>query len=414
MWDGIDFEASVSVRMDDRFVWLDGGCFRYRRLDRCAGQAIQRSASAGISPDDIVMDDGAHPGLGGIGQRTGVLASSGLPVMVKTVRYSDRGTAETAMAEVRDLVRAEVSPYVLQCLAGFLHARASRISMVSELMDCGSLADFRQRLGAGISIPPKHVACITLQMLQGLDCLQARGLARSAEIEPSHVLLNSRGDVKLKPYLHAGFGDRMEQRRSADFRCYMAPERALGDEHGPLADIWSVGIVVHEMANGAQAFEAVDGFPELFDALVEQPEPRLDASAHPPLICDFVAACLAREVGSRPGVAELLAHEFLEQAIEIKDQLGCWVASFSSSRDLDLLVQLEALPGEGGCSILHCTGLGGDELATLEVQQGMKIEDVRKELSPAVGVVCNRLLLVLPDGRLLANSENGLAVSDVV
>merc|ERR1711957_386120 len=76
---------------------------------------------------------------------------------------------------------------------------------------------------------------------------------------------------------------------------YMAPEMCMGDNYTFLVDLWSFGLVVMELATGKFPFPPFRSFPELFQRICDDPEPRLD-ERFPEQLRSFVAACLTRNV----------------------------------------------------------------------------------------------------------------------
>merc|ERR1712137_734417 len=103
---------------------------------------------------------------------------------------------------------------------------------------------------------------------------------------------------------------------------YMSPERVLGEDYSLVSDVWSVGMVVYELATGRYPFGDVSSFPLLFQKLCEGPEPRLDPSVHDPSLCHFAALCLTREVSDRPDAHSLLCHEFVTKDVGSQEDLS--------------------------------------------------------------------------------------------
>merc|ERR1719282_1510511 len=108
----------------------------------------------------------------------------------------------------------------------------------------------------------------------------------------------------------------------AGTQIYMSPERCLLQEYSFAADIWSVGMVLHELATGNHPFGRVKNISELYDRLCNQPAPRLNPVHNAPELCSFVAACLTAEAAQRPGTTELLNHKLLSRCACSEEELA--------------------------------------------------------------------------------------------
>jgi len=170
-----------------------------------------------------------------------------------------------------------------------------------EYMDQGNISNLIKRCKCE-GLPTQFVSCIVSQVALGLKHLHDRKLVYR-DLEPEHILHNMKGEVKLTMYLT---GPMCAQLRSLDTtlpyltescNVYMSPERCLGEEYSFPSDIWSLGMVTYELATGEYAFGKVLSFVELFQHLVEKPEPRIDSASYPHALCDLVSQCLVRKLG---------------------------------------------------------------------------------------------------------------------
>merc|ERR1719408_54357 len=179
-------------------------------------------------------------------------------------------------------------------------------------MDLGSLADLKRKLG-GKPMPPAHVACIASQMVQGLFHLHTRKLLHR-DVKPENVLHNRDGAVKLTDF---GISKDLNSTVAVaatfvGMATYMSPERALGKDYSFASDVWSMGMVVYELACGRYPFKA-GSFMDLYQNLCVEEEPRLNPEEHSPALCDFVARCLTREPDRRPTAEHLLEHDIVTE-----------------------------------------------------------------------------------------------------
>merc|ERR1740130_2320136 len=125
------------------------------------------------------------------------MKSTGLPVAVKTVKTDDKGKREQLLCEIAGLVSVEHCPNLVQWYAGFLSKRTNAVHLVLEFMDRGSLADLKKRVkvSGAVGVPPPQLACVTRQIMCGLEHLHDRRLLHR-DIKPENILHNATGEVK--------------------------------------------------------------------------------------------------------------------------------------------------------------------------------------------------------------------------
>lgn len=273
-----------------------------------------------LKPSDIEMD--ATPlgsGACGVVSR-GTIKSTGTQVAVKTVKVDEKAKREQLLSEIQALVRVENCPNLVQWYAGFVSKITNTVHVVLEFMDRGSLADLRKKVVQfqppdQPAVQPTALANISRQIMSGLDHLHDRHLLHR-DIKPENILHNNIGEVKLTDF---GIAKDLDTTLAVAGTfvgtvTYMSPERALGEDYSLASDIWSVGMVLFELASGRYPFADFSTFPALFENLIDKPEPRLENDpkiAYPPELCQFVAYCLTRDVATRPEAKRLLTAAFV-------------------------------------------------------------------------------------------------------
>lgn len=136
--------------------------------------------------------------------------------------------------------------------------------IVSEFMDGGSLAD---RLAHGPIDTSQAIRWIG-QIADALDFAHREGVIHR-DVKPANILLNHHGDAML-----ADFGIAQSATKTGMFAPsigtlrYMAPEQLRGSSVGPAADIYSLGIVLHETITGATP-HASDSLPAIRREVIE-------------------------------------------------------------------------------------------------------------------------------------------------
>mmetsp|Transcript_45153 Transcript_45153/g.81573 ORF Transcript_45153/g.81573 Transcript_45153/m.81573 type:complete len:380 (+) Transcript_45153:60-1199(+) len=256
--------------------------------------------------------------------------STGTPIWVKVIKgVTSKKDRERTLREVYREA-ASISHCNLVRLCGGFIARNETIRVIQEFMDLGSLADMQMRHKRhSRSLPPEMQACMFSQVIEALIYVHKMQLIYN-ELEPESILHNSQGDVKLS-YLPCMCMEAINDWRmglcfAGSVKTYLSPERCMGEDYSFESDSWSVGILTYELATGSYPFET-DSFPTLFEGIAEKPEPRLDAEAFSPELCDFAARCLTRDTCLRAAASELRVHPFLTKHAASKDDLAHWLVS---------------------------------------------------------------------------------------
>jgi len=272
-----------------------------------------------ISPKDIEMDRDGTLGMGAGGVvQSGTHNPTGMRVAIKRVKVDDKAKREQMLNEIRGLIQAEGCPHLVQWYAGFVEKDSGLVHVVVELMNRGSLADLRSRLG-GQGVPPHFLGTIAAQITRGLGHLQSRRLLHR-DVKPENILHNQNGEVKLTDF---GISKDLNSTLAVGqtfvgTATYMSPERASGKQYTFQSDIWSAGLVIYELAMASYPFPTA-AFLDLYQHLCVLPEPRLDSAGFPPALCDFVAQCLTRDETRRPDALTLL------QTTPLVRDTGCLV-----------------------------------------------------------------------------------------
>merc|ERR1719263_1951250 len=200
-------------------------------------------------------------------------------------------------------------------------------------MDRGSLADLKKRVAAvgATGVPPRELACISQQIMIGLNHLHGHHLLHR-DIKPENILHNSAGEVKLTDF---GIAKDLDATLAmagtfVGTVTYMSPERCLGEEYSLASDIWSVGMVIYELATGRYPFTNIESFPALFEQLCDKPEPRLDPVLFPPELCAFVGYCLTRDLAQRPETRILAQDVFVTHWPCSQAELAAYLAQVSA------------------------------------------------------------------------------------
>jgi serine/threonine protein kinase len=140
------------------------------------------------------------------------------------------------------------------------------------------------------------------QACEGLDYAHRHGVVHR-DVKPGNLLRSREGEVKLADF---GIAKATEQSSITQVgsvlgtAAYLAPEQARGEEAGPSADLYALGVVTYQLISGRLPYEA-SSLTEL--ALKQQQEapPTLDSlvAAVGPELGDAVAIALALDPRDR-------------------------------------------------------------------------------------------------------------------
>ncbi len=187
--------------------------------------------------------------------------------------------------------------------------------VVTELLQGETL---RRRLAAGGPLPVRRALEYAAQVAQGLATAHERGIVHR-DLKPENLFLTEDGRVKI-----LDFGIAHWDQRGADAANemtvaatqpgafvgtpgYVSPEQAEGSAPTPRSDVFSLGIVLHEMLSGRNPFARRTAFETLTAILREDPPPLDNVAGLPAGVPRLIERCLQKRPLDRPGSAADLA-----------------------------------------------------------------------------------------------------------
>ena len=151
---------------------------------------------------------------------------------------------------------------------------------------------------------------VVIQACRGLDYAHRNGVVHR-DVKPGNLLVSDSDVVKLADFGIARATDQSSITQVGSVlgtAAYLAPEQARGEEAGPRADLYSLGVVTYQLLSGRLPYEA-NSLSELALKQQREPPPPVDEiNPHvPPELADAVAMALSLDKEDRPASAALLA-----------------------------------------------------------------------------------------------------------
>lgn len=232
-------------------------------------------------------------------------------VAIKIMQITKDTRTELIENEIRMMIRSKDHENVVQYYDTYL--RQDELWIVMEYINGGKLTDCLY-----LAMTEQQIAAILKQVLLTLDHMHDRNMIHR-DIKSDNVLLTSNNEVKLADF---GFTtiltDEFPRRRSVVGTPYwMSPEVVRGVMYGTNVDIWSLGILALEIANGEVPRLEFPPIKALF-VISTKPPPELDdPDAWSETFQNFLARCLTKDQDERASTKELLEHPFIQAADDL-------------------------------------------------------------------------------------------------
>jgi Tol biopolymer transport system component len=273
--------------------------------------------------------------------------------------------------------------------------------IVTELLEGTSL---REELQNGALASRKAIDC-SVAIAQGLAAAHERGIVHR-DIKPENVFLTADGRVKILDFgvaklTHAepmAAGNTVLPTTPAGgvgtvagmilgTIGYMSPEQVRGGIADPRSDIFSLGVVLHEMLSGQRPFRG-DTAADVMSGILREDAPDLPvAERHiPPALARIVSRCLEKNPGGRFQSARDLAFAL--------DALTSPANSMTATA-------VTATAGPRGRSVPYAAAAAAAVIVGLLAAGAAWIS----KPAPSADAPVMKLWLALPDGAVNANPE---------
>ncbi len=204
-----------------------------------------------------------------------------------------------------------VHPNVVQVFDSGRDERTGQYFIVMEYIEGASCAEILRDQGW---VEIEEALSIIEQACEGLHYAHRHGVVHR-DVKPGNLLRAREGEVKLADF---GIAKATEQSSITQVgsvlgtAAYLAPEQARGEEAGPSADLYALGVVAYQLISGRLPYEATSLTELALKQQQEQP---------PPL--DSLVAAVSPELGEAVAIALALdPRERYRTALEMRHSLS--------------------------------------------------------------------------------------------
>lgn len=151
---------------------------------------------------------------------------------------------------------------------------------------------------------PDAIADFGSRMAEALDYAHKKGIIHR-DVKPSNILYTTEGKLKITDFGIAHIEDPsgVEETQAGEILgtpAYMSPEQVLGRPVDGRSDLFSLGIILYEMATGSRPFQG-QGMNAIFNAITNDVPPPIYTISQtiPRSLSDVIMKCLSKSPEAR-------------------------------------------------------------------------------------------------------------------
>lgn len=191
---------------------------------------------------------------------------------------------------------------------------ADKLWCVMEYLGGGCLTEILEQYET-YPMEEKHIARVCREVLKALEYIH--GFHRiHRDIKSDNILIGSDGSVKIADFGYAAQLTQQKQKRNTIVGTpyWMAPELIRGLNYDQKVDVWSLGIMTMEMAEGEPPYMEFPPLRALFLITTKGIPPLQNSNKWSAEFQDFVKKSLDKNPAARGSSSEMLQHPFLKKA----------------------------------------------------------------------------------------------------